>query len=138
MPIVTRVVVVAMLVTMVAEPAWPYIGPGAGLSLIGAFWTLLMAIFAAVGFLVVQQAHCRSQSLGDPGVRVVERNPDASFLDRDAGDPLLWRDKAATPPHTKIRKMGDITEVSRASIHSRAGAGRSRRPIPPSAERPPD
>jgi membrane protein implicated in regulation of membrane protease activity len=53
MPIGTRVVVAAMLVTVAAEPAWSYIGPGAGLSLIGAFWTLLMAIFAAVGFLVV-------------------------------------------------------------------------------------
>jgi membrane protein implicated in regulation of membrane protease activity len=53
MPLMTRIVVVAMFATMAAQPAWPYVGPGVGLSLIGAFWTLLMAIFAAVGFLLL-------------------------------------------------------------------------------------
>ena len=36
-----------------AGPAAAYVGPGAGLSLIGAFWGLLVAIFAAVAFIVV-------------------------------------------------------------------------------------
>lgn len=33
-------------------PAEAYIGPGAGISLLGAFWALIMAIVAAVGVVV--------------------------------------------------------------------------------------
>ncbi|MGH6881360.1 hypothetical protein [Hypericibacter sp.] len=35
-----------------AHPAFAYVGPGAGLSLLGALWGLLLALFAAVGFVV--------------------------------------------------------------------------------------
>jgi membrane protein implicated in regulation of membrane protease activity len=35
-----------------AAPAMAYVGPGAGLSLVGAFWGLLVAIFAALAFIV--------------------------------------------------------------------------------------
>jgi membrane protein implicated in regulation of membrane protease activity len=35
-----------------AAPAAAYVGPGAGLSLVGAFWGLLVAIFAALAFIV--------------------------------------------------------------------------------------
>jgi membrane protein implicated in regulation of membrane protease activity len=53
-----------------AGPAAAYVGPGAGLSLVGAFWGLLVAIFAAVAFIVVW-----------PVRRLLRRNrgvPDAS------------------------------------------------------------
>jgi membrane protein implicated in regulation of membrane protease activity len=36
-----------------AGPAAAYVGPGAGLSLVGAFWGLLVAIFAALAFIVI-------------------------------------------------------------------------------------
>jgi membrane protein implicated in regulation of membrane protease activity len=36
-----------------AAPAAAYVGPGAGLSLVGAFWGLLVAIFAALAFIVI-------------------------------------------------------------------------------------
>jgi membrane protein implicated in regulation of membrane protease activity len=36
-----------------ATPAAAYVGPGAGLSLVGAFWGLLVAIFAALAFIVI-------------------------------------------------------------------------------------
>ena len=52
MPIIARIVVMAALTATAGEPAWAYVGPGAGLSLLGAFWTLLMAVFAATAFLV--------------------------------------------------------------------------------------
>lgn len=42
--------VVAVLASPV--PAFAYVGPGAGLSLIGAFWALILAIFTAVFFLL--------------------------------------------------------------------------------------
>ncbi|MGH6916107.1 MAG: hypothetical protein ACREJ0_00195 [Geminicoccaceae bacterium] len=39
--------------TLAATPAMAYVGPGAGLSLLGAFWGLLVAILAALAFVVV-------------------------------------------------------------------------------------
>jgi type VI protein secretion system component VasK len=33
-------------------PAFAYVGPGAGLSLIGAFWALILAVLTALFFLV--------------------------------------------------------------------------------------
>jgi membrane protein implicated in regulation of membrane protease activity len=40
-------------VTLAATPALAYVGPGAGLSLLGAFWGLLVAILAALAFVIV-------------------------------------------------------------------------------------
>ena len=42
----------AALAVSVASPALAYVGPGAGLSVVGAFWGLLVAVFAALGFIV--------------------------------------------------------------------------------------
>lgn len=53
MPIIARTLVLSLLATAAATPAWAYIGPGAGLSLLGAFGALIVAILAAVGFLVL-------------------------------------------------------------------------------------
>lgn len=36
----------------VSEAALAYVGPGAGLSLLGALWGLLLAIGAALGFVI--------------------------------------------------------------------------------------
>jgi membrane protein implicated in regulation of membrane protease activity len=36
-----------------AAPAAAYVGPGAGLSLVGAFWGLLVAVFAALAFVIL-------------------------------------------------------------------------------------
>lgn len=44
---------VVMAVTLSVSPAMAYIGPGAGLSLLGAFWGLLVAILAALAFVIV-------------------------------------------------------------------------------------
>lgn len=35
-----------------AGPALAYVGPGVGLSLLGALWALLLAVLAAVAFVV--------------------------------------------------------------------------------------
>ena len=37
----------------VADPAAAYVGPGAGMSLMGAVWGLLLAILAALGFVIL-------------------------------------------------------------------------------------
>ena len=45
---------IVMLVAMsTAAPAVAYVGPGAGLSLVGAFWGLLVAVFAAFAFVIL-------------------------------------------------------------------------------------
>ena len=44
------VVIVALSTT---APAVAYVGPGAGLSLVGAFWGLLVAVFAAFAFVIL-------------------------------------------------------------------------------------
>lgn len=38
---------------VVSESAFAYVGPGAGLSLIGALWGLIVAIVAALGFIIL-------------------------------------------------------------------------------------
>ena len=43
---------VVIAVLGAAAPAAAYVGPGAGLSLVGAFWGLLVAIFAAFAFII--------------------------------------------------------------------------------------
>jgi hypothetical protein len=42
----------AGLLLLYTAPADAYIGPGAGLSLLGALWALLVAVAAALAFLV--------------------------------------------------------------------------------------
>lgn len=43
----------AATLMLVATPAVAYVGPGAGLSLLGALWGVLFAIFAALAFVVI-------------------------------------------------------------------------------------
>jgi membrane protein implicated in regulation of membrane protease activity len=45
--------IITIIALSPAAPAVAYVGPGAGLSLVGAFWGLLVAIFAAFAFVVV-------------------------------------------------------------------------------------
>jgi membrane protein implicated in regulation of membrane protease activity len=46
-------VLTAAVLTLSALPALAYVGPGAGLSLLGAFWGLLIAVLAALAFVVL-------------------------------------------------------------------------------------
>jgi membrane protein implicated in regulation of membrane protease activity len=46
-------VATTMVLALAATPALAYVGPGAGLSLLGAFWGLLVAVLAALAFVVV-------------------------------------------------------------------------------------
>jgi membrane protein implicated in regulation of membrane protease activity len=43
----------ATTLMLAAAPAMAYVGPGAGISLLGAFWGLLVAVLAALAFVVV-------------------------------------------------------------------------------------
>ena len=52
MRILIPVLVAAALTVGLADTAAAYVGPGAGLSLLGAFWGLLLAVAAALGFVI--------------------------------------------------------------------------------------
>jgi hypothetical protein len=43
----------AIAMTAVACPALAYVGPGAGLTLLGALWALILAIVMSVGFVLI-------------------------------------------------------------------------------------
>ena len=45
--------IVMIVAVSTAAPAVAYVGPGAGLSLVGAFWGLLVAVFAAFAFVIL-------------------------------------------------------------------------------------
>ena len=44
---------VLTLVMGIGQDAFAYIGPGAGLSMLGAFWGLVIAVVAALSFLIL-------------------------------------------------------------------------------------
>lgn len=44
--------IASILVLAMPATAFAYVGPGAGLSLLGAFWALLLAVATAVFFLL--------------------------------------------------------------------------------------
>lgn len=46
-------IAVAATLALGAMPAMAYVGPGAGLSLLGAFWGLLVAVLAALSFVIL-------------------------------------------------------------------------------------
>jgi hypothetical protein len=41
------------MVALAASPAFAYVGPGAGLTLLGALWGLIIAIVLSVGFILL-------------------------------------------------------------------------------------
>lgn len=75
MKILTTMGMALVLVLSVIMPAAAYIGPGAGLSLLGAFWGLLLAVGAALGFVILW-----------PLRRLFRRNR-GKALDRPVGQP---------------------------------------------------
>lgn len=83
-----RRMVLTALVCLASAPAMAYVGPGAGLTLLSALWGLLVAVLAAVAFLVLwpirrwrrrrQQALESGTGLGDEAPAVAEsRHTDA-------------------------------------------------------------
>ncbi|MDN5872009.1 MAG: hypothetical protein L0H73_14980 [Nitrococcus sp.] len=46
------ILLLTILALTVSDAALAYVGPGAGLSLLGALWGLLLAVGAALGFVI--------------------------------------------------------------------------------------
>ena len=53
MQVLLGCLIVVIVALSTAAPAVAYVGPGAGLSLVGAFWGLLVALFAAFAFVIL-------------------------------------------------------------------------------------
>ena len=64
-------VLASVLAAALSESALAYVGPGAGLSLVGALWGLLVAVLAALGFIILwpirRMRRQRSSSHSDSG-----------------------------------------------------------------------
>lgn len=53
MPSLMRLTALAAALSLIAGPALAYIGPGAGLGVIAAFWALLTAVVSSLLFLML-------------------------------------------------------------------------------------
>lgn len=63
------------------QDAFAYIGPGAGLSMIGAFWGLVVAVLAALSFLLlwpIRRMFKKRSAGADVDVNVDSRDKPAS------------------------------------------------------------
>jgi uncharacterized membrane protein YccC len=68
----------AIAATCAAFPAFAYVGPGAGLTLLGALWGLILAVFMSVGFVILW-----------PFRKLLRRHKrQATLRDREAVEPL--------------------------------------------------
>lgn len=78
---VLRVAVTAAALSLLASPALAYIGPGAGLSVIAAFWALLTAVVSSLLFLALwplrnrlrRRKAARDNPQAEPAVKALER-----------------------------------------------------------------
>lgn len=69
---------------LVSAPALAYVGPGAGLTLLSALWGLLVAVLAAVGFLILwplRRWRRRRQAAMESGVEMAEDDTAQSSAD---------------------------------------------------------
>lgn len=72
-----------------ATPAFAYVGPGAGISLLGALWALAAAVFAAVAFVILwpvrrmmkRRRAQRTERVGPLGHSVATRPQDEPLAD---------------------------------------------------------
>ena len=48
----SAVSILAVTTALLAAPAYAYVGPGAGISLLGALWGLIVGVVAAVGIIL--------------------------------------------------------------------------------------
>ena len=55
---------------LAASPAFAYVGPGAGLTLLGALWGLILAVVVSVGFILlwpIRRMMRRNRQVGPTG-----------------------------------------------------------------------
>ena len=81
----------ASAAVLAASPAFAYVGPGAGLTLLGALWGLILAVVVSVGFILlwpIRRLMRRNRQIGPTGDQpAADDDPTHSMLsnpsDRD-------------------------------------------------------
>jgi type VI protein secretion system component VasK len=76
----------ASAAVLAASPAFAYVGPGAGLTLLGALWGLILAVVVCVGFILLwpirRMMRRRRQATADH--QAVDDDPTHSMLTNPA------------------------------------------------------
>jgi hypothetical protein len=81
-------------VALATSPAFAYVGPGAGLTLLGALWGLIAAVVVSVGFILLW-----------PLRRLMRRNKPAVADRRAADDDDPTHSMLANPSDPNDRRM---------------------------------
>jgi hypothetical protein len=70
-----------------AFPAWAYVGPGAGLTLLGALWGLVLAVVMSIGFVILwpfrrlmRRRKRKAASQTGDGIEHVDDDPESTML----------------------------------------------------------
>ena len=84
-----------LLPALAATPAAAYVGPGAGLSLLGALWGVVIAVGAALGFIILW-----------PLRRFLKKNRAATAHRPRAGVHATSPQGAARPPQEDVSRHG--------------------------------
>lgn len=80
-----RSVAMAMAMLLLARPAFAYIGPGAGLGVLAAFWALLTAVISSIAFLVLWPLRNRLRRRRNAAERHRDGPAGASDAERPGG-----------------------------------------------------
>lgn len=83
----------ASAAVLAASPAFAYVGPGAGLTLLGALWGLILAVVVSVGFILLW-----------PIRRMIRRNRRAAG-DQQAADDDPTHSMLTNPSERDDRRM---------------------------------
>lgn len=79
----------AVFALTMSGAALAYVGPGAGLSLLGALWGLILAIGAALGFVIfwpIRQWRKRARAKRAAATTTVEPEAEVRSAERDTED----------------------------------------------------
>ena len=89
--------VAILLPAVVTTPAAAYVGPGAGLSLLGALWGVVIAVGAAIGFVVLW-----------PLRRFLRKSRTAATPGAQAGGDSVSPPRPARPPQEDVSRHGAV------------------------------
>lgn len=96
----------AVALLLASTPAIAYVGPGAGLSLAGAVWGLVVAVVAAVGFIVLWpiRRHLKRRRAGRVSDTEYNAQPDS-----EADTSMAQEDGPTAEVHRMNEQPGSAT-----------------------------
>jgi uncharacterized protein HemX len=113
-----RFVLLMCGILLVPGAAFAYVGPGAGLSLLGALWALLVAIGAAIVFVIAWPIRKMRRRKREAQAEKARQDTKKTEPSRQEG-----RERAPQQPEEKM----DSVVAPQPSVIRQEGADRSRR-----------